>query len=54
MIQTPMLDPVVRPSEEAPMVRLKCTVGATLKQALEKQMNDMSLNSDQAKAGIEC
>lgn len=40
-----------RPSEDEPMVRLKSTVGATLKQALEKQMQNINLND---KSSSEC
>ncbi|XP_064594966.1 cysteine and histidine-rich domain-containing protein 1-like [Liolophura sinensis] len=35
-----------RPSVNEPMIELKKTVGATLKQALEKQMNDLSLQGE--------
>ena len=44
-------DLATRPSEDEPMVRLKCTVGATLKQALEKQMQNIKLNENSTAAG---
>lgn len=42
----------VRPSEDEPMTRLKCTVGATLKQALEKQMQNVSLKDSESSEGM--
>lgn len=36
-------EPQLRPSEGEPMVRIPATVGATLKQALEKQMDELKL-----------
>ena len=39
----PIAAPMERPSVEDPMSRLKGIVGASLKQALEKQIDQMSL-----------
>ena len=34
-----------RPSQDDPMQRLKVTVGASLKQALEKQMKELEITN---------
>ena len=39
----PIAAPMERPSREDPLVRIKAVVGASLKQALEKQIDQMSL-----------
>ncbi len=39
----PIAAPMERPSESEPLVRLKSTVGATLKAALEKQFKELSI-----------
>jgi len=42
-----------RPSPDEPMIRLKTTVGATLKQALEKQMQSINLNQNESSDATE-
>ena len=42
---------VIRPSCDEPMVRLVTTVGASLKTALAKQMQEMSIQDDNKKGG---
>ncbi|ELU00349.1 hypothetical protein CAPTEDRAFT_165685 [Capitella teleta] len=44
VVHTPITAPPPRPSEDVPLTKLKCSVGATLKQALEKQMQELSVN----------
>ncbi len=44
-------EPSLRPSETEPMVRLTATVGATLKQALDKQMKELSMKDSRAAGG---
>ena len=39
----PIAAPMERPSEDEALVRLKSTVGATLKTALEKQFKELSV-----------
>ena len=54
-VETPMVEPVSRPSVEEPMVRLKTTISASLKQALEKQMQQLEISekkSEEADTGV--
>ena len=48
-VETPMVEPVSRPSIDEPMNKLKSTIAASLKQALEKQMQQLEI-SDNAKS----